>query len=114
MLVGSASGPVYFAESLATKKNVTIKEKNFSFMPTKDTIVDEILLMKGLQHPNVIEFIEAYLVENKGVWIVTEHVGGALLMDIIDRNELEENQIASICFQVRRDRRSVSSGLVHE
>ncbi|KAH9915306.1 kinase-like domain-containing protein [Fomitopsis serialis] len=95
----SASGHVYVAKTLATGKMVAIKEMDLSNQPRKELIVNEILVMKESQHPNIVNFLESYLVKNNELWVVMEYMEGGALTDIIENNTLEEDQIASISFE---------------
>lgn len=74
---------------------------DLSNQPRKELIVNEILVMKESQHPNIVNFLESYLVRNNELWVVMEYMEGGALTDIIENNTLEEDQIASICFEVR-------------
>jgi protein-serine/threonine kinase len=74
---------------------------DLSHQPRKELIVNEILVMKESQHPNIVNFLESYLVRNNELWVIMEFMEGGALTDIIDNNTLEEDQIASICFEVR-------------
>ncbi|EDQ99908.1 uncharacterized protein LACBIDRAFT_192183 [Laccaria bicolor S238N-H82] len=94
-----ASGHVYVAKTLATGKKVAIKEMDLSHQPRKELIVNEILVMKESQHPNIVNFLESYLVKNNELWVVMEYMEGGALTDIIENNSLEEDQISSICFE---------------
>ncbi|KAI0087556.1 kinase-like domain-containing protein [Irpex rosettiformis] len=94
-----ASGHVYVAKILATGKKVAIKEMDLSNQPRKELIVNEILVMKESQHPNIVNFLESYLVRNNELWVVMEYMEGGALTDIIENNTLEEDQIASICLE---------------
>ena len=96
----SASGHVYVAKTLATGKKVAIKEMDLSNQPRKELIVNEILVMKESQHPNIVNFLDAYLVRSNELWVVMEYMEGGALTDIIENNALEEDQISSICFEV--------------
>lgn len=62
--------------------------------------MNEILVMKESQHPNIVNFLEAYLVKNTELWVVMEYMEGGALTDIIENNRLEEDQISSICLEV--------------
>ena len=75
---------------------------DLSNQPRKELIVNEILVMKESQHPNIVNFLEAYLVRSNELWVVMEYMEGGALTDIIENNTLEEDQIASICLEVRR------------
>jgi serine/threonine protein kinase len=96
----SASGHVYVAKTLATGKKVAIKEMDLSHQPRKELIVNEILVMKESQHPNIVNFLESYLVKSNELWVVMEYMEGGALTDIIENNTLEEDQISSISFEV--------------
>jgi serine/threonine protein kinase len=91
---------VYVAKTLATGKKVAIKEMDLSHQPRKELIVNEILVMKESQHPNIVNFLESYLVKNNELWVVMEYMEGGALTDIIENNTLEEDQISSISFEV--------------
>jgi hypothetical protein len=97
---GRDSGNVYLAKTLATGRNVAIKQIDLSHQPRKALMVNELLTMKGSQHPSIVTFLESYLVKNE-LWLVMEYMEGGALTDIIENNELEEDQISSICFEVR-------------
>ncbi|KAF8554035.1 Pkinase-domain-containing protein [Imleria badia] len=94
-----ASGHVYVAKTLATGRKVAIKEMDLSHQPRKELIVNEILVMKESQHPNIVNFLESYLVKNTELWVVMEYMEGGALTDIIENNTLEEDQISSICYE---------------
>lgn len=101
MISYSASGHVYVAKTLTTGKKVAIKEMDLAHQPRKELIVNEILVMKESQHPNIVNFLESYLVKNNELWVVMEYMEGGALTDIIENNTLEEDQISSISLEVR-------------
>ena len=92
---------MYVAKTIGTTKKVAIKEMDLSHQPRKELIVNEILVMKESQHPNIVNFLESYLVKNNELWVVMEYMEGGALTDIIENNTLEEDQISSISFEVR-------------
>lgn len=91
---------MYVAKTHATGKKVAIKEMDLSNQPRKELIVNEILVMKESQHPNIVNFLDAYLIRNNELWVVMEYMEGGALTDIIENNTLEEDQISSICLEV--------------
>lgn len=97
---------MYVAKTLVTNashranQKVAIKEMDLSHQPRKELIVNEILVMKESQHPNIVNFLDAYLVKNTELWVVMEYMEGGALTDIIENNTLEEDQISSICLEV--------------
>jgi serine/threonine protein kinase len=64
--------------------------------------VNEILVMKESQHPNIVNFLESYLVKSNELWlwVVMEYMEGGALTDIIENNTLDEDQISGICLEV--------------
>ncbi|CAG8454967.1 3090_t:CDS:10 [Ambispora leptoticha] len=94
-----ASGSVYVAKSLTTNAKVAIKQMDLSHQPRKELIVNEILVMKESQHPNIVNYLDSFLVKGNELWVVMEYMEGGALTDVIDNNSLEEDQIASICFE---------------
>jgi serine/threonine protein kinase len=74
---------------------------DLAHQPRKELIVNEILVMKESQHPNIVNFLESYLVKSNELWVVMEYMEGGALTDIIEHNTLEEDQISCISFEVR-------------
>lgn len=94
-----ASGSVFVAKTLATGQRVAIKTMDLSMQPRKELIVNEILVMKESQHPNIVNFLNSFLVGSNQLWVIMEYMEGGALTDVIDNNTLEEDQIAAICFE---------------
>ncbi|PWN47888.1 Pkinase-domain-containing protein [Violaceomyces palustris] len=94
-----ASGSVFVAKTLATGQRVAIKTMDLSHQPRKELIVNEILVMKESQHPNIVNFLDSFLVQNNELWVIMEYMEGGALTDVIDNNTLEEDQIAAICLE---------------
>ncbi|ANB15467.1 serine/threonine protein kinase CLA4 [Sugiyamaella lignohabitans] len=100
-----ASGSVYVAKPLSnapmvlTHRRIAIKQIDLSTQPRKELIVNEIEVMKDSQHPNIVNFLEAYLRAPYDLWVVMEFMEGGPLTDIIDNNDISEDQIATICFE---------------
>jgi serine/threonine protein kinase len=90
---------VYVAKVLANGKKVAIKEMDLAHQPRKELIVNEILVMKESQHPNIVNFLESYLVRANELWVVMEYMEGGALTDIIEHNQLEEDQISCISLE---------------
>lgn len=91
---------VFVAKTLATGKKVAIKQMDLAQQPRKELIVNEIIVMKESQHPNVVNFLEAFLVRSQELWVVMEYMEGGALTDVIENNKLAEDQIAAICLEV--------------
>ncbi|KAI9221256.1 kinase-like domain-containing protein [Blastocladiella britannica] len=94
-----ASGSVYSARHAVTAQQVAIKQMDLATQPRPESIINEIIVMRESQHPNVVNFIAAYLV-NKELWVIMELMEGGPLNEIIDNNPgMSEPQIASITFE---------------
>jgi protein-serine/threonine kinase len=91
---------VFVAKTLATGKKVAIKQMDLAQQPRKELIVNEIIVMKESHHPNVVNYMEAFLVRSSELWVVMEYMEGGALTDVIENNKLEEDQIAAICLEV--------------
>ncbi|KAI8994805.1 kinase-like domain-containing protein [Pilobolus umbonatus] len=95
-----ASGSVYVANSLATNTKVAVKQMDLAHQPRKELIVNEILVMKESQHPNIVNFLDSFLIGNNDLWVVMEYMEGGALTDVIDNNNgMSELQIATISLE---------------
>ncbi|KAI7860862.1 kinase-like domain-containing protein [Circinella umbellata] len=101
-----ASGSVYVAISHATNTKVAIKQMDLANQPRKELIVNEILVMKESQHPNIVNYLDSFLVGSKDLWVIMEYMEGGALTDVIDNNAMTEQQIATVCLET-------SAGLHH-
>ena len=63
-----ASGTVYIAVEVATGREVAIKTMNLSQQPKKELIINEILVMRENQNPNIVNYLDSYLVGEE-LWV---------------------------------------------
>ncbi|GJJ75676.1 serine/threonine-protein kinase CLA4 [Entomortierella parvispora] len=94
-----ASGSVYVAKHLTTNTKVAIKQMDLSMQPRKELVVNEILVMKESTNPNIVNYLDSFLVKGQELWVVMEYMEGGALTDVIDNNKLSESQIACICLE---------------
>ncbi|KAK4169242.1 putative serine/threonine-protein kinase CLA4 [Cladorrhinum sp. PSN259] len=111
-----ASGSVYVAKVMAQRPGapnvsqlkarggsdrVAIKQMDLAHQPRKELIVNEILVMKENKHPNIVNFLDAFLMDNdKELWVVMEYMEGGALTDVIENNPvITEEQISTICLE---------------
>ena len=91
---------MYTAYQVGTNLSVAVKQMDLDKQPKKDLIINEILVMRASRHPNIVNYIDSFLHKNE-LWVVMEYMEGGALTDIIENNTLEEDQISSICLEVR-------------
>ena len=94
---------VFFAKSVSDGTMVAIKQMSLNKQPRKQVVLNELVVMKEMQHRNIVNFVDAYL-NHVELWVVMEYMEGGDLTDVIDNNEsLREDQMAGIMLQVSRE-----------
>ncbi|CCD27401.1 STE20 family serine/threonine-protein kinase NDAI_0K02100 [Naumovozyma dairenensis CBS 421] len=91
-----ASGGVYIANDVSTNESIAIKQMNLEKQPKKELIINEILVMKGSKHPNIVNFIDSYLLDGD-LWVIMEYMEGGSLTDVVTHCILTEGQIGAVC-----------------
>ena len=83
---------------------VAIKTMDLKHQPRKELIVNEIIVMKESVHPNIVNYLDSFLIENDTeLWVIMEYMNGGALTDVIENNPaISEDQIAAICNEVHR------------
>ncbi|KAK4661863.1 Protein kinase [Podospora pseudopauciseta] len=111
-----ASGSVYVAKIISQRPGapqvsqlkarggsdrVAIKQMDLAHQPRKELIVNEILVMKENKHANIVNYLDAFLMDNdKELWVVMEYMEGGALTDVIENNPvITEEQISTICLE---------------
>ena len=104
-LGAGAGGTVHLAISKETNDKVEINQQvaikciDMAKQPKKEMILMEIKVMKDLNHPNLVNFVEAFLI-GCNLWVVMEYMSGGALTAVVEETILKEGQIACICHEV--------------
>jgi len=94
-----AAGEVFLATNLKTRAKVAIKKMKINEQNAK-LMVTEIGIMKTSKHPNIVEYVDSYLVDSDRLWVVMEFMGGGCLTEVLeqfDSVKLSESAIAFAC-----------------
>lgn len=92
-----AAGEVFEATHTKTGLKVAIKKMEINNENVK-LLATEISIMKSSKHPNVVDYIESYIVDEK-MWVMMEYMGGGCLTDVLecfDDIQMNEAQIAFV------------------
>ncbi|NXA83672.1 PAK1 kinase, partial [Thryothorus ludovicianus] len=74
---------------------VALKKMPLCKRSRKELIVNEIRVMKENRHPNIVNYIGSYLVD-EDLWLVMDYVDGGTLTSVLVRVLIEERMIAAI------------------
>uniref|UniRef100_A0AAY4BF81 non-specific serine/threonine protein kinase n=1 Tax=Denticeps clupeoides TaxID=299321 RepID=A0AAY4BF81_9TELE len=87
---------MYTAIDIATGQEVAIKQMNLQQQPKKELIINEILVMRENKNPNIVNYLDSYLVGDE-LWVVMEYLAGGSLTDVVTETCMDEGQIAAVC-----------------
>jgi len=108
-----ASGGVYTAYEVGSNLNVAIKQMNLEQQPKKELIINEILVMKGSKHKNIVNFIDSYLLRGD-LWVVMEYMEGGSLTDVVTHSVMTEGQIGAVSRETLKGLQFLhSKGVIH-
>jgi len=92
-------GRVYLAKQ--GKHRLAIKKMPHSTEKQKRSNMDEIWFLRDLQHPNIVQFHNAYI-QDGIIWLVTEFMQGGTLHEAVSSCRFTEGQISYCAKQMLR------------
>ncbi|POS82322.1 hypothetical protein EPUL_005388 [Erysiphe pulchra] len=108
-----ASGGVYTGYQRGTNRLVAVKQMNLEQQPKKDLIINEIIVMRESSHPNIVNFIDSFLIHGE-LWVIMEFMEGGSLTDVVTFNIMTEPQIAAVCRETLKGLQHLhSKGVIH-
>ncbi|NWV16613.1 PAK3 kinase, partial [Origma solitaria] len=75
---------------------VAVKQMSLAKQPQKELIVNELLVLRDNKHPNIVNYLDSYLVGDK-LWIIMEYMDGGPLSSVIKEVRMAEGEMAVIC-----------------
>jgi len=103
-LIGTGgAAEVFLATDQKTCQKVAVKKMKLNTSNIKD-ITTEISIMKTSIHPNIVNYIDSFIIEDR-LWVVMEFMGGGCLTEVLNQFEavrLSERHIATICRETLR------------
>ncbi|XP_076322047.1 serine/threonine-protein kinase Pak-like [Tachypleus tridentatus] len=94
-----ASAAVYKAKDRETGWTVAVKKIYLSQQSYKEDVITELLVLREIKHPNVISYLDSYLIGDE-LWVIMEYLGIGSLDNVLTKTRLSEHDISAICKEV--------------
>uniref|UniRef100_A0A6B2L0T5 Protein kinase domain-containing protein n=1 Tax=Arcella intermedia TaxID=1963864 RepID=A0A6B2L0T5_9EUKA len=98
-------GSVFIAKEVATKKRVAVKKLPHDNERTIQNNYSEIAFLMVCQHPNIVQYHQTYLVDEKSVpevWIIMEYMQGGTLKEASKSKLFTDTHIAYVAREMLR------------
>ncbi|KAM7022169.1 uncharacterized protein M8220_016919 [Acridotheres tristis] len=89
-----AFGTVHKGLDRATGGEVAIKKMSLREQ-NRERAVNEILVLKGKNHPNIVNSLDSFLVD-EDLWLVMEYMDGGTLQDVVRQTRMAEGEMAAV------------------
>ena len=111
--IGEGSTGIVCAATDHFGRKVAVKRMHIKKQQRKELLLNEVAIMRGNSHPNIVQLYGSFLVENE-LWIVMEFMPGGALTEIVTQSQMNEEQIATISLQCLKALEYLHSrGIVH-
>ena len=77
-------------------------QMNIATQPKKDLIINEIIVMRENNHPNIVNYRNSHLTATE-LWVVMDYLPGGSLTDVVTYNIMSEAQISAVCREVQNN-----------
>ncbi|XP_066427374.1 serine/threonine-protein kinase PAK 3-like [Molothrus aeneus] len=89
-------GGVYKALDTSSGQQVAIKIMSLEEEMSEELAANEILAMRDNRSPNIVTYLDSYLVDAE-LWLAMEFMDGGTLFDVLSAVYPEEGQIGAVC-----------------
>eukprot|EP00026_Physarum_polycephalum_P004914 Phypoly_transcript_04940.p1 GENE.Phypoly_transcript_04940~~Phypoly_transcript_04940.p1 ORF type:complete len:546 (+),score=64.84 Phypoly_transcript_04940:332-1969(+) len=107
---GGSVGEVFEATYSRTGQKVAIKKTPIT-AENEPLLATEISIMKSSRHPNVVEYLESYVVDDK-LWVMMECLSGGCLTEILECFDIVQMNERQISYVIRETLQALA--YVHE
>lgn len=91
---------VYIAREQKANSSVLINKRSLT-RDLEESIHRDISVLKSLQHPNIIRYINSLLFD-QSVWLVLEYMDGPSLYELVQANSMAETEVAVVSREVAK------------
>jgi calcium-dependent protein kinase len=97
-----SNSEIWLVKHIKLQKTCTMKilNKNNEIENQEDLILNEINILKNLDHPNILKIIDFFITDKNYIIITDYYPEGDLYSELIKKNRFNENEVAFIMYQL--------------